>query len=134
LGFNFEQACANTVSPDGRWQLGVERGGSDEAGATWYAFDLERGSYVRIGELSTETLLGWLPDSRRFLVARGEKLSLVDRESGKISPAGSVKGSYPALSPDGRTLVVPGDANQGDIWMMEFVEENAAGKENRRSR
>ncbi|HEX9961771.1 MAG TPA: hypothetical protein VGB00_12600, partial [Pyrinomonadaceae bacterium] len=107
-------------SPDGKKIVGV--------------FPLERhvvGFYSletkRLERLSDEAADGdmipsWLPDSRRFVFARGNKIYIADSETKKIKEIFSHQPEHiraPFVSRDGRLLYYTAFSNQSDIWLLD---------------
>ena len=115
------------LSPDGRWLVGRSRTpAGDRVRDPWYLFDVERETYAALPSLPGANVLGWLPDSRRLLLAVGGELRTYDRITGSVSPAGSpgtgrFTGS-PRLTRDGRSIYGYRLRNEGDIWMLDYGE------------
>ncbi|MCM2315096.1 MAG: protein kinase, partial [Thermoanaerobaculia bacterium] len=120
-----------TLSPDGKWLVGHPFSKSSKLmGVPFILFDVERQSYRELATPEgswSDWLYWWLPDSRRVLLWRrgNDRLRVLDRVSGAISPAGSIGEGVGALSlsGDGRTLFEARWSWEGDIWMLEHGEE-----------
>ena len=115
------------LSPDGRWLVGGSRSpAGDLVRDPLYLFDVERETYAALPSMPGASVLGWLPDSRRLLLAVGGELRIVDRVTRNVSPAGSPgTGRFtavPRLTRDGRSIYGFRQRNEGDIWMLDFGE------------
>ncbi len=115
------------ASPDGRRILGKSRTPDGRTvSEVHFALDVATGTYESIPTPPKGRLLGWLPDSRRILLARDGKLEVLDRLTGKVTPAGSTApdGLFSSfcLSPDGRSVYWTTANSEGDIWMLDYGE------------
>jgi hypothetical protein len=86
---------------------------------------VDRKSYRKLADLEGANGCAWLPDSRRLLLfpLPGKAgLRVVDRETGAITPAGTIgeEVQNPALSRDGRSLVGETAKGDSDIWMLDY--------------
>jgi Tol biopolymer transport system component len=68
----------------------------------------------------------WLSDGHRVLFANGEKLFLLDVETGRakeiLERAGLEADNLPAISPDNRTIYFGIARSEADIWMVTLDE------------
>lgn len=115
------------ASPDGRRVLGRSRTPDGRTvREVHFAFDIATGIYGSIPTPPTARVLGWLPDSRRILLARGAELEVLDRLTGKGTPAGStgLSGYFTSfcVSRDGRSVYWTTASSEGDIWMLDYGE------------
>ena len=64
---------------------------------------------------------GWLPDSRRVLVASARGLTVIEATTGTtaVIPGAPAAFRY-RLTPDGRTLFFERVVRDGDIWLMDM--------------
>jgi Tol biopolymer transport system component len=115
-------------SPDGRWLVGnqSQRAGSILPEVLLWSFDAEEYRPVPARGMVAR----WLPDSRQLLLLDERPgLVTVDRDSGSIgfvSPLdleGTVDQERMGLSRDGRTVVVPSDVVESDVWLLTPEEE-----------
>jgi hypothetical protein len=66
-------------------------------------------------------IVGWLPDSRRFVTATATGLALVDVASGKATPLDAPKGGTRyRLSQDATRLMVEREVVDGDVWLLDL--------------
>ncbi len=115
------------LSPDGSWLVGRSRSpAGDLVRDALYLFDVERETYAALPSMPGASVLGWLPDSRRLLLAVGGELRILDRVTRSVSPAGSPgTGRFtaaPRLTRDGRSIHGFRQRNEGDIWMIDFAD------------
>ncbi|HRY45739.1 MAG TPA: hypothetical protein P5164_17550, partial [Thermoanaerobaculia bacterium] len=115
------------LSPDGRWLVGRSRApAGDLVRDPLYLFDVERETYAALPSQPGASVLGWLPDSRRLLLAVGGELRILDRVTRNVSPAGLPGAgrftAAPRLTRDGRSIYGFRQRNEGDIWMIDFAD------------
>jgi hypothetical protein len=72
--------------------------------------------------MDSAIIAGWLPDSRRLLVASGKGLlALVDTATGRWTAVAAPQGgSRYWLSGDSRTLLIERTTLDADVWLMEM--------------
>ena len=124
----------SVLSPDGRWLAGRARSsGIPPVPGPLLLFDTERQTYEELPDLPAARLCGFLPDSRRLLLVREGEFVVLDRETRRTAPAGSI-GSLPgyqtmpySLSRDGRSLYLSTVNREADIWMLDLEAGLKAG-------
>jgi TolB protein len=110
-------------SPDGRWIAGYSYSPVDGRRPPLYLFDTQRRTFEELADLkSTPLWPDWLPDSRRLLVRRGEKVEVLDRVTRTLKPAGSLRPDVQRvlLSRDGRSLFGTRWVVESDVWMLDY--------------
>lgn len=93
-------------SPDGSLLLGWQRDQEGKAEATLNTFNADSQTYSKVAELPRFQLFNWLPDSRRILLMSRDELTILDRITGAITPAGSA----PRMIDFGDVVQGPGNA------------------------
>ncbi len=116
------QFSAEAWSPDGRWLAGYSYSPADGRRPPLTLFDTEKRTFEELVDLKSTPWCAWLPDSRRLLLRRGEKLEVLDRVTRTLTPAGSLGADVQrvVLSPDGRSLFGMRWVVEADIWMLDY--------------
>jgi eukaryotic-like serine/threonine-protein kinase len=107
-------------SADGKWLAGSRhrKGGVEEPGIWLYSLASKR--YLKLTRTGDSPI--WLHDSRRLLYFEGDRLLLLDSQTGRsrpvlASPASSTY-MYVNSSPDDRALYIARVIDQGHIWLL----------------
>lgn len=110
-------------SPDGSELLGYARTKSGTLDTTLWVFNLERKTYSKLTKLPATWSCFWLPGSLGIVVTDGRELKIVDRDTGAITPVGSVGDDIVnlQLSSDGRSLYGDRYIAESDIWMLDYT-------------
>ena len=114
-------------SPDGMWIVGGAAVEGRGYGEELILFGIKDGTYRNLASFENLVLdwdVMWMPDSREILLWRvgGSELTIVDRETGRLSPCGSIPEGFRdlALSPDGRSLYAIQWTLDADVWMIDY--------------
>jgi eukaryotic-like serine/threonine-protein kinase len=111
-------------SPDGKLVAGaiLTDDGKPLAPAVWdLATNAIRHLPVPIApELEYHTIAGWLPDSRRFVMATPGGLAVIDAASGRWTTIAAPAGSRQRLTRDGKKLMVEREVLEADVWLIEL--------------
>ena len=109
-------------SPDGKKIGGVIAEGNRRH-IGYYSFDTNQ--YHVVIE-NSEATLSWLPDSRRFVYAEGNKIFIGDIESSVAVEILSIPNIWlrtPRVSRDGTLLYYVASTNESDIWLLDLTAE-----------
>jgi Tol biopolymer transport system component len=93
-------------------------------GVGWH--DLRTGKTVVSTQDANPGMTAWLPDGRRFVFAVGEHtLALIDTNTGRRRVLGpfpfEIQTAPPAVSSDGRSIIVGALKIEADVWMVERI-------------
>ncbi len=110
------------ASPDGRWVAGYSYSLTEGRRPPLTLFDTQKKTFEELVDLKATPWCGWLPDSRRLLLATGGKLEVLDRVTRTFTPAGSLGGDVRTvvISRDGRSLFASKMVVEADIWMLDY--------------
>lgn len=123
----FIDAYPQSVSPDGKELLVLDREGEEEERALWIV-PTETGSPRRVGAVFCHSA-AWSPDGRSIAYASGKGIYLT-RDEGATSQEVRGFAQVPRLlhwSPDGKRLrfdLVDGGAGQFSLWDLTFSNED----------
>jgi hypothetical protein len=123
-GSSFTIGSCRAESPDGRWLVGTSRQTVLRPTAPIYLYDVLARRYRLLSTLPSAAQVMWLQDSRRLLIVSGQKLSVLDTETGATTMGASLDANLRrcVISADGRSLFAERFEPDGDIWMIDFKE------------
>jgi len=117
-------------SPDGRWIVGYAADDHGNSDPGLMIFDVAQKTYRKLADLKPDVGCTFLADSRRIVLASdaapasgtATEIRLLDRETGAVSPVGTVKAAIRSVSRDGRWLFANKVDAEGkaDIWMLDY--------------
>ena len=84
-------------------------------------FSFDKNRYEDLGEYASQPM--WLPDSRRFVFASGNKVFLGNIETRKVREVYSMPSEQirsVAVSRDGRLLYYTLFSSESDIWLVDL--------------
>jgi Tol biopolymer transport system component len=107
-------------SPDGKKIVGVFP--HEQYTIGFYSLETKRLERLANETTDGDKIPSWLPDSRRFVFALGDKIYIVDTETKKIKEIFSHQPEYirtPFVSRDGRLLYYTALSSQSNIWLLD---------------
>ncbi|CAN5207642.1 hypothetical protein BH20ACI2_BH20ACI2_21230 [soil metagenome] len=107
-------------SPDGKRIVGTLGEGSASSAAY---YSMETGTYRKIGKLGG-IIPSWLPDNRHIAYAAGNKIMIVDSETGltnEVLSSMTVRPRSPFVSRDGKLLYYAAHSYESNIWLLDLT-------------
>ena len=107
-------------SPDGKKMIGMIPLGEFAIAV----YSLETGKFERIVEDIT-AVPSWLPDSRRFLFEKDNKIYIADSETKRtkeIHSRAPERIRSPFISGDGKLLYYTAHSSESDIWLLDVTQ------------